>query len=180
MSIVFTRVDSRGLHGQIVLKWMNEPKYKADGCIIVDNEIAGSEMLQTVYKGAAPADMKTAKGNPAVFMYSEEKALEQIPKALASEKRYFLLVRNPKVLTNLAKAGLDINFLKDLGLCMGPTLNEKGSKQLTGPWFYTKDEYQAMDDLEELGVPVRFQLVPLDTPIYWKDQRKKVESFYKE
>lgn len=161
--IIFNRVDARGLHGQVVLRWMSA--YPCDGCIIVDNEIANSDQLKLVYKGAAPEHVK-------VFMFSEEKALSKLSEAISSDKRYFLLVRNPIVLENLSKQGLDLSFMKELTL--GPTLNLPGSFNAIAGWNYTKEEFKAIDYISNKGVEIRFHMTPEQQKYYWKDVRKNL------
>jgi PTS system mannose-specific IIB component len=137
----------------------------------VDDEIAESDSLSFVYKNAAPEHIK-------VHIFTEEKALAKLPEAVASNKAYFFLVRNPLVLERLSRAGLDFSFLKEL--VMGPTLNAPDTHNLTGAWNYTPEEFKAIDYLAGLGIEIRFQMIPEQPKYYWKDIRKNCERFLKD
>ncbi|WP_405485258.1 PTS sugar transporter subunit IIB [Nocardia sp. NBC_00511] len=137
--ITFTRVDQRGLIDQVVLKWINEPQYKADGYIVVDDEIAASESLTAVYKDAG--------GGASVYIYSESKALSKLSAAEESRKSYWVTVRSPSVLQRLGSQGADVLAQKQIVL--GSTGKEPGAIQVTGPWHYTAEELKG--DCPEFG-----------------------------
>ena len=82
--ISFVRVDDRIIHGQIITRWSKE--YPCDGIIAVNDKAATTPVLKQSF--VASTDKK-------VFVWTKEHFLEKAQTVLDSNKRYFLITKNP-------------------------------------------------------------------------------------
>ncbi|SFL58856.1 PTS system mannose/fructose/N-acetylgalactosamine-transporter subunit IIB [Pelosinus propionicus] len=145
LHIVLTRIDDRLIHGQVITAWTKITK--ADRIIVVDDEVAEDSFMVKVLKMAAPSSIK-------VDIFNTEDAAV----TLAGEdigERVIILVKTPKTVLGLIKAGVNIADLNLGG--MGAT---QGRKQLYRNISISAEEKAIFKELLTLGVDVFVQIVP--------------------
>jgi PTS system mannose-specific IIB component/fructoselysine and glucoselysine-specific PTS system IIB component len=96
LPIVLYRVDERLIHGQVVIGWGNQ--LRPGRYVIVDDELAGSEWEQDLYRlGAA---------GTAVVFASTEQARDALPEWRQDTTKTILLTRDIHTMRRLAEGGL--------------------------------------------------------------------------
>ena len=80
MSVVMARIDNRLLHGIIVTQWA--PVSGATRVMVIDDKVAGDEVLKSTMRMARPAGM-------AVSIISEQTGLHVPPETREEMERRF-------------------------------------------------------------------------------------------
>ncbi|RLK64223.1 PTS mannose/fructose/sorbose transporter subunit IIB [Atopobacter sp. AH10] len=161
MSVTFVRIDDRMIHGQTVTRWAKE--HPCDGLIAVNDQAAGNPVLKNAYKAAS--DKKT-------FVWTKEHFYEKIDQVLASEKRYFLITKNPIDMKEiLVDHGLKLNNIQEV--IVGPANDRPGSVKLGNNQSITQEEAKAIQAIEDAGYKVKFQLLPDVSIGYWDSFKGK-------
>ncbi|AIF49872.1 PTS sugar transporter subunit IIB [Pelosinus sp. UFO1] len=145
LNIVLTRIDDRLIHGQVITAWSKITK--ANRIIVVDDEVAEDSFMVKVLKMAAPSSIKVE-----IFTIADAAV------ALGGEdigEKVIILVKTPKTVLGLVKAGVSIKELNLGG--MGAT---QGRKQLYRNISISTEEKEIFKELLTLGVNVFVQIVP--------------------
>jgi D-glucosaminate-specific PTS system IIB component len=145
LHIVLTRIDDRLIHGQVITAWAKITK--ADRIIVVDDEVAEDSFMVKVLKMAAPSSIK-------VEIFNTQDAAATLTSEDTGE-RVIILVKTPKTVLGLIKAGVSIADLNLGG--MGAT---QGRKQLYRNISISAEEKAIFKELLSLGVDVFVQIVP--------------------
>lgn len=96
MSVVLFRIDERLLHGQVVIGWGHE--LRPDRYVLVDDELAGSEWEQELYRlGAVDAEVEFAGVDDARNRLSEWRE---------DPRRSIVLTRDIETMRRLGDGGL--------------------------------------------------------------------------
>lgn len=141
-NIVFTRIDDRLIHGQVMTAWVHETK--ANEIVIIDNEVAQDDFLKMIMTSSAPAGIK-------VLIMSEEQAIEQEPDG----NKLIVLAKNPKVIKNITDGGVKIEALNVGG--MGA---RKDRTQLYRNISVSDEERACFKELITDGTSVYVQVIP--------------------
>ncbi|MGD2045139.1 MAG: PTS sugar transporter subunit IIB [Gemmatimonadota bacterium] len=146
MSIVLYRVDERLIHGQVVIGWGNE--LRPGRYVVVDDELAGSEWEQDLYRlGAAAADV--------VFVTVDD-ARSRLPGWRADDVKTILLTRDTSTMRRLAKGGLMEGEPVNLGgLRHGP-----GRVEVLTYLHLNDDDVKDLEAMAEQGVKVTARDLP--------------------
>lgn len=147
MSVKFSRIDDRLIHGQVVTTWVNV--WKVEQIIIVNEKAANDKMQSTVLKMSAPA-------NITLHIFSPEKFLRIVTKN-PIKKSTMLIFANVEDVLYLQENGFSITHLNVGG--MRP--NEVRTK-ITKAVALTEAERDCFRKLLDLGVDVEIQMVPKD------------------
>jgi len=145
LNIVLTRIDDRLIHGQVVTAWCKITK--ASRIIVVDDEVAQDPFMVKVLMMAAPQAFKIEIhdiASAAVVLNGED-----------TGERVIVLVKTPKTILELVRAGVDIKELNLGG--MGAI---KGRKQLYRNISISEEEKDIFRDLINKGIDVYVQIVP--------------------
>lgn len=143
--IVFTRIDDRLIHGQVMTAWVQITG--ANEVVIVDDKVAKDTFTQMVMKSAMPnkIGLKVLTIDDAVVYLNEEN-----PK-----KKIFVLVKTPQVILELLQRKVTFKSLGVGGIGARPdrtTLYRNISA--------TKEEKDTLIKLKDAGVEVFFQVTP--------------------
>lgn len=84
-AISLIRIDFRLIHGQVVTKWVKQAN--ADRIIIVNDALANDEFLGSVYKMAAPSDVR-------VSIFTIDKAITKWEKNQFGEGNVLMLFKS--------------------------------------------------------------------------------------
>lgn len=144
-NIVFTRIDDRLIHGQVMTAWVHETK--ANEIVIIDNEVAQDEFLKMIMSSSAPAGIK-------VLIFSEEEAIKYLT-AEPDGNKLIVLAKNPTVIENILAGGVVISELNVGG--MGA---RKDRSQLYRNISASEAERQCFKGIMEKNVRVYVQVIP--------------------
>ena len=158
--ISFIRVDDRIIHGQIVTRWSKE--FPCDGIIAVNDKAATTPVLAQSFK--ASTDKK-------VFIWTMEHFLEKKEQVLKSEKRYFLITKNP---VDMCKILVDQGFQCGVDtVIVGPCNDREGAVKLGNNQSITQEEADAFEKIAKAGYKIKFALLPDVSIGTWDDFKGK-------
>lgn len=158
--ITFMRVDDRIIHGQIITRWSKE--YPCDGIIAVNDKAATTPVLAQSFK--ASTDKK-------VFVWTKEHFKEVQDKVLNSDKRYFLITKNP---VDMKEILVDMDFKPGIKkLIIGPCNDRPGTTKLGQNQSITQEEADALEAIYKKGYDVEFALIKESSIGEWPKFRSK-------
>ena len=159
--ISFIRVDDRIIHGQIVTRWSKE--FPCDGIIAVNDKAATTPVLAQSFKDST--DKK-------VFIWTMEHFLEKKEQVLKSEKRYFLIKKNP---IDMKKILVDEGFVPSdvKRVVIGPCNDRPGATKLGQNQSITQEEADACEAMTNAGYDVYFALLKETAIGSWPKFRSK-------
>lgn len=158
--ISFMRVDDRIIHGQIITRWSKE--YPCDGIIAVNDKAATTPVLAQSFK--ASTDKK-------VFVWTLDHFKEVQDKVLNSDKKYFLITKNP---VDMAKILVDMDFKPGIKkLIIGPCNDRPGAVKLGQNQSITQEEADALEAISKKGYDIEFALVKESSIGEWPKFRSK-------
>ena len=117
MSVVMARIDNRLLHGIIVTQWA--PVSGATRVMVIDDKVAGDEVLKSTMRMARPAGM-------AVSIISEQTALKNFAAGKYDREKVFVIAKEPETMLRLVESGVDLP-----SLVVGGSLVKEDGIQLT-------------------------------------------------
>ena len=159
--ISFIRCDDRIIHGQIIIRWSTE--YPCDGIIAVDDKAATNEIIKSALKAAS-----TKK----TFIWTLDQFLIKMPEAVASQKNYFVITREPIMMAKLLVDHEMKAETKELNV--GPQSARQGTINVNRNADITKEEIEAYERIHRSGYSIIFQLVPDNPKVEYKDIREKL------
>ncbi|GMA47485.1 PTS system mannose/fructose/N-acetylgalactosamine-transporter subunit IIB [Tetragenococcus muriaticus] len=149
-NIVYTRIDDRLVHGQVMTAWVQVTK--ANEVLIVDDDVAKDTFLQMVMKSAMPnkVSLKVVTINEAKDYIENQ----------GKGKNIFILVKTPLTVERLHEQEVNIQSLGVGG--MGA---REDRMTLYRNISASDEEKRALIRLNELGVDVFFQVTPDNTKV---------------
>lgn len=147
MPIVLCRVDERLIHGQVVVGWGGP--LRAEKMVVVDDELAGSDWEQELYRlGVATdvvADFATVADARATLHEWQRGA-----------ERVILLLRNVATLVGLAEHGQ----LRGVEVNLGGIHHAPGRRQVLPYLFLSREEEAELRRLAADGLRINAQDLP--------------------
>lgn len=150
-NIVFTRIDDRLIHGQVMTSWAKHTQ--ANMISIVDNEVANDPFISRVLKMAVPSEVK-------VDIYNTEQAIEALTLKVQNSNRIIILAKHPKTIYSLIKNGVDIENVNVGGMGARP-----GRKSIYKNISASQEEKEIFKEILSLGKKVYMQIVPDDKKV---------------
>lgn len=150
-NIVFTRIDDRLIHGQVMTSWVKHTQ--ANMISIVDNEVANDPFISRVLKMAVPSEVK-------VDIYNTEQAIEALTLKVQNSNRIIILAKHPKTIYSLIKNGVDIENVNVGGMGARP-----GRKSIYKNISASQEEKEIFEEILSLGKKVYMQIVPDDKKV---------------
>ncbi|MBY4796907.1 PTS sugar transporter subunit IIB [Collinsella sp. AGMB00827] len=154
MAIVFSRIDDRLLHGQVVTTWLK--RYEIEQAIIVSDEVSRDATRQAILKMAAPQGLK-------VVCFSPSKLVEVLQKTEV-KRQTMLIFTNPREVWECVEGGIKIDFL-NVGNMSKTETNEK----VTAGVALTEEDRTYFGKLIDAGIKIEVQMVPTDKIEEMKD-----------
>lgn len=146
MSILLYRVDERLIHGQVVLGWGNQ--LRAERYLVVDDELAGSDWEQELYRlGAGDAETVFATVEAARALLEEWRA---------AAARSILLTRDVGTMLSLAWG----DRLRGEKVNLGGQHHGPGRDEVLSYLHLTAEDRETLTALEEEGVEVSARDLP--------------------
>lgn len=154
-NIVFTRIDDRLIHGQVMTAWLGY--HSANEIVIVDENLAQDDFTSMIMMSLVPEGitLKILGSEAAASYLKEEEGNEKI----------IILVKTPQVVQQLIDQGVKIDYLNVGGMGM-KTGRSKLFKNITASEV-EKTAFKQLIETHELDVFV--QVVPQDK----KEELKK-------
>lgn len=150
-NILVARVDDRLIHGQVMTAWIKN--YPINKILIVDDELAKNQLMLNIYKAAVPAGIT-------LQVAARNGSEEILGQPVAAGENYMVLAKTPEVFEHLINCGITFSTLVVGGMGAKP-----GRKTLYRNLSASEEEKACMKRLEEKGVRVVYQMVPVDREV---------------
>jgi len=158
VTLVWSRVDSKLIHGQIAAAWV--PYLKAEVIVVADGDTAGDFTAQRIMRLGLPPEISQAHFRPlaglAEFLAGPELA----------EKRVLLIFKSLADALEAVAAGLDLATL-NLGNQLDHLSRDLG-RRLTETFFASQEELARLARLQSRGLSVILQSVPAARSVRWR------------
>jgi mannose/fructose/N-acetylgalactosamine-specific phosphotransferase system component IIB len=144
--IVFTRIDDRLIHGQVVEGWVN---YLKATCILVaDDAVASNPLQRSIILLSAPQGLK-------VLIGTVEEMCGQLRNPALDADRAILLFSNPADVIRALKTGMACEALNIGGMHFVP-----GKRKLMDILAVSDADLEALREIAGKGVKIGIQTVP--------------------
>lgn len=151
MGMVLVRIDDRLIHGQVVENWMKF--LKINHVIVVNDFVASDRMQKTLFSMAVPDHAK-------ISILTITQAKEAILNGQFEGDKAMLLLVSPQDVLNLINKGVRIKEVNVGGMHYSPD-----KKQILKAISVSKQDIQAFQELDKLGVHLEARMVPNDEKI---------------
>ncbi|HEU5185006.1 MAG TPA: PTS sugar transporter subunit IIB [Gemmatimonadaceae bacterium] len=146
MPIDLYRIDDRLIHGQVVVGW-GQP-LNLGFIVLVDDEVAGSEWEQELYRMGVPPEMD-------VFFATPDDAARQLEQWQSDQRPGILLTGDIETMRRLIQLAPSIKAVNLGGI------HHRAGRTLKLRYVYlSPQEEEALRKLEENGIVVTAQDVP--------------------
>ena len=149
--MVLVRIDDRLIHGQVVENWMKF--LKINHVIVVNDFVASDRMQKTLFSMAVPDHAK-------ISILTITQAKEAILNGQFEGDKAMLLLVSPQDVLNLINKGVRIKEVNVGGMHYSPD-----KKQILKAISVSKEDIQAFQELDKLGVHLEARMVPDDEKI---------------
>ncbi len=149
--IVFTRIEDRLIHGQVVEGWVNF--LKATAILVADDRVASNVLQRSIMEISVPQGLK-------VFIGTVEDICHRLRSAALSSERAILLFSAPGDVVRALALGLDCHVLNIGGMHYAP-----GKRKLIDVLAVDEDDLEALRTISAQGVKVDIQTVPNQKPL---------------
>ena len=146
MALELYRIDDRLIHGQVVVGWGQPLDLRF--IVLVDDEVAGSDWEQELYRMGVPSDME-------VYFDTVPGAAENLSRYQDDERRGLLLTGDIDTMTRLVDATGEIRRVN-----VGGVHHKPGRTQRLRYVFLNPAEEAQLRALESRGLEVSAQDVP--------------------
>ncbi len=146
MTVVFSRVEERLIHGQVATAWTQALKF--DAFVVVDDESAKNPMLKALLEMACPRGKK-------IYVYNEETAIKKINDIT---KKVFVIAKSPITFLNLINGGVKIDKLN-----IGSTHFKEGKKEIFKTVYVSPEELDAIKEISDKGIVCEIQKLPTES-----------------
>jgi len=158
VTLVWSRVDSKLIHGQIAAAWV--PYLKAEVIVVADGDTAGDSTTQRIMRLGLPPEISQAHFRPltglAEFLAGPELA----------EKRVLLIFKSLSDALEAVADGLDLGLL-NLGNQLDNLSRDLG-RRLSETFFARPEELADLARLQGRGLAVILQSVPTARSVRWR------------
>jgi len=149
--IVFTRIDDRLIHGQVVEGWVNF--LKATCIVVADDAIADNPLQRSIMELSVPQGLKVLVGRV-------DDLCGLLRAHNLDRERILLLFSRPVDVLRALRAGLDCCVLNIGGMHYVP-----GKRKLIDVLAVDEADLKALKDITALGIKVDVQTVPTQRPL---------------
>ena len=161
-NITLTRIDSRLIHGQVIVKWSRIAN--GNRIVIVDDELEKDSFMVDIYQMAAPSGMS-------VEIYSTTRAAEEFKKDKMGEGKILLLFRTLAQATKAYEEGLHFESLQLGGIPQSP-----GKKKIISAVSLDETDVAQIMELHEQGVEIFAHIIPEEPQVKFDEIIKKFKE----
>ncbi|UAS07386.2 PTS sugar transporter subunit IIB [Staphylococcus pseudintermedius] len=151
MAIIGSRIDGRLIHGQVANLWAT--KLNIGRFIVIDNEVAQSDIDKQALKLATPARIKLS-------VLPVEKAANNINNGKYDSQRVMVIAKRPDRFVELVNNGVKIEELN-----VGNMSQTNETRSVTNSINITDEDVNNFKLLQEKGVNIISQMVPNDKSV---------------
>lgn len=151
MAIIGSRIDGRLIHGQVANLWAT--KLNIGRFIVIDNEVAQSDIDKQALKLATPAGIKLS-------VLPVEKAANNINNGKYDSQRVMVIAKRPDRFVELVNNGVKIEELN-----VGNMSQTDETRSVTNSINITDEDVDNFKALKEKGVNIISQMVPNDKAV---------------
>jgi mannose/fructose/N-acetylgalactosamine-specific phosphotransferase system component IIB len=144
--IIFTRIDDRLIHGQVVEGWVNF--LKATAILVADDRVASNALQRSIMEISAPQGL-------GVFIGTVEEVCGRLSTPAPGNERAILLFSTPVDVVRAIKLGLDCRALNIGGMHYVP-----GKRKLIDVLAVDDRDLEALKEIAARGIKVEIQAVP--------------------
>lgn len=149
-NIVFTRIDDRLIHGQVMTAWLSNTN--ANEIVIIDDEVAQDDFIKMVMLAAVPQGIH-------VEILTVDEAVEYLSGEDAGAK-IIILVKNPFTINELLQKGVTIKELNVGGMGL------RGNRsQVYRNIAASDDERDVFKKMITQKIVINIQVIPSDSKI---------------
>jgi PTS system mannose-specific IIB component/fructoselysine and glucoselysine-specific PTS system IIB component len=145
------RIDDRLIHGQVVVGW-GQPM-NAGFIVLVDDEVAGSEWEQELYRMGVPPEME-------VYFATTDQAVDHLAAWRGDARRGILLTADIETMRRLVDATDGIRAVN-----LGGIHHRAGRIGRLRYLYLSPDEEDELRALERRGITITAQDVPSSRPL---------------
>lgn len=127
MPFIFTRIDDRLIHGQVVVGWGNH--LKPHRIILCNDCIATTPWQKEIYSAAGTL----AQHSVTISVWTEKETIKYFKENQNKQEKVILLVETPHEVLNLVEKGVPIENVNIGGMHF-----KQGKKQIA-PYIYVND-----------------------------------------
>lgn len=161
MGIKLLRCDDRLIHGQCIVKVLND--CGINHIILIDAFTAANPVLCNIYKMAVPPEIT-------IDILNVTSGVEAIGKYADLPKNTLVLVKDPVVALELLKSTDKL----PKALNIGPMSSRNDTKKLSFFSYLLPKEIEACKGMCDMGIHVYFQQVPGEKELSFDDVRTKM------
>ena len=151
MAIIANRIDGRLIHGQVANLWAT--KLNVGRFIIIDDEIAQSDIDKQALKLATPAGIKLS-------VLPIEKAATNIKNGKYDSQRVMIIAKRPDRFVELVNQGVQIDNLN-----VGNMSQTNETRSITNSINVMDEDVENFEKLQSAGVTITSQMVPNDKAV---------------
>lgn len=157
--IPLLRVDERLIHGQVVAGFLRS--LSCNRVIIIDDGVRNDKFIKKILEMAMPPSAK-------LTVYSCEEAAESWTKDQFGPGRAIIIFKSITGAHQAHQAGFDFKTLQ-----IGGVIYSSNKKQVFGPVYMNEEEASYLNDLENAGVDIIFQVLAEKKATSWKKIKAK-------
>ncbi len=158
MTLVWTRIDQKLIHGQIALAWA--PHLKINAIVVADRGMLDDPKGQVFMKMGLPPEIQAA------FFVAPEGLSAALEREELKRRRVLLLFRDVEGLVEAAQSGLKLKKI-NLGYQAGPSAEEAAAIRLGQTFYLREGELAALSRLHAEGLEIILQGIPADKAVRW-------------
>jgi mannose/fructose/N-acetylgalactosamine-specific phosphotransferase system component IIB len=149
--IIFTRIDDRLIHGQVVEGWVNF--LKATSILVADDRVAANALQRSIMEIAAPQGLSVSIG-------TVEDICGRLRSSASGTERAILLFSTPADVVRALQFGLVCSTLNIGGMHYMP-----GKRKLIDVLAVDDVDLEALRAIAARGIKVEIQTVPTQKPL---------------
>ncbi len=144
-NLLFTRIDDRLIHGQVVAAWLRAYS-SVSHILVIDDQASRDDFMQQMFKMLVPSDIT-------IEIRSVAEAAEMMRRGLL--KPTMVIVKVPLTLKRLMDAGIKFEKINIGGMGMSA-----GRKKLFQNISSTPEENEIFREIMKNGVTLEIQIIP--------------------
>ena len=144
-NLIFTRIDDRLIHGQVVAAWLRAYS-NVSHILVIDDQVCQDEFMQQMFQMLVPTGIS-------IEIRSVEESVEIMRKGL--KEPTMIIVKVPLTLKRIMEAGINIPKVNIGGMGMSA-----GRKKLFQNISATAEELEIFREMINKGVLVEIQIIP--------------------
>jgi mannose/fructose/N-acetylgalactosamine-specific phosphotransferase system component IIB len=145
-NVVFSRIDDRLIHGQVMTGWVQY--VQATEVVIIDDKVAKDEFTKMIMQSSMPKKIILS------VLSTQDAVKYLLEDNKKADDKYFLLVKTPMVILELIKAGVSIKKL-----CIGGI----GARKDRTPFYRnisaSDEERECLKEISATGTDVFAQVL---------------------